>query len=234
MQTAAGSARVGTRRVRALLDSDRRSANEVRPDAEEVRLHTAEYRVPLRVYLKHRFREDERVRIGSLVLSAGIVMVLLGGLVSALGTARASHHEDSALLLGRGETMHVRSRGSLARGTARFDAVLVSYQPLAAGVQEAPAPEQRGVRDRLRHARRVLRLSGAEGAIRARTLLEDLVRDRPKDGRAYATLAEACLQLSDARCARDAVTQALAWQPRRAKYRALAGRIERAFASSAH
>ncbi|HEX6244365.1 MAG TPA: tetratricopeptide repeat protein, partial [Polyangiales bacterium] len=76
-----------------------------------------------------------------------------------------------------------------------------------------------------------LRVGDAEAAAKARSLLEELVRDRPKNGRAYASLAEACLRLSDARCARDAVTKAVARQPRRAKYRALAGRIERTFAS---
>jgi hypothetical protein len=221
MHTAAGSARVGTRRVRALLDGDRRAANEVRPEIEAARLDTAEYWVPLRVRLKRRLREDDRVRLGSLVLTASVSMVLLGSLVSALATARASHVEQRPRLLATDEMLH-----------ARGPAALVSYQPAAAKGREAHLPERPIVRDRLQQARRVLRSSGAEGAGRARTLLEGLVRDRPRNGRAYATLAEACLRLSDERCARDAVTKALARQPRRAKYRALAGHIQRTFGSA--
>jgi hypothetical protein len=163
------------------------------------------------------------VRLGSLVLSVGVSLALLGSLMSTLTPARASHDEQAVLLA---------STGDVPRGQGLLP--VVSYQPAAALAVEDDAAAAPRVRDRLQRARRVLRISGADGAAAARTLLEQLVHDRPRDGRAYAALAEACLQLADASCAREAVTKAVARQPRRAKYRALAGRIERAFAPDEH
>jgi hypothetical protein len=209
---------VGTRRVRALLDSDRRAANEVRPEFEEIRLRTAPYVVPLRLRLKRSFREDERVRVGSLILGASLLVVLLSSLMTSLGTARASHDAARPPQLAMPETTLVRS-----------SMLALSHQPRALAAAEQAAALQ-GVRDRLQHARRVLAMQDEEAAGRARDLLEQLVRDRPEDGRVYATLAEACLRLADAHCAREAVANAMARQPRRAKYRALAASIERTFA----
>jgi cytochrome c-type biogenesis protein CcmH/NrfG len=209
---------VGTRRVRALLDTDRRAANEARPFLEQTTLQTTDYTVPLRVRLKRSFREDARVRFGSAIASAGIVLVLVGGLVSALGTAQASQAGGDARTLATRDTTRARS-ATLA----------VSYQPLASTHETTP-PALPVVRDRLQHARRALRAPGVEGAEKARALLEDLLRVRPKSGRAYAALAEACLRLEDAACAHNAVTKAVARQPRRVKYRALAVRINRTFA----
>ena len=183
-------------------------------------LHTTDYTVPLKVRLKRSFREDDRVRIGSLIASAGLVLALVRTVVSALGTARASQHEERVATVAVPETMRARST-----------TLPISYEPPAVPVREAPAAALGAGRDRLQHARRLLRAGGAEASERARGLLEELLRARPKNGRAYAALAEACLRLADSSCARTAASKAVARQPRRAKYRALAQHIERTFAS---
>jgi hypothetical protein len=217
MHTAFESAGVGTRRVRALVTSDRHSAHEQRSSAEPVVLQTTEYKVPLKLRLKRSFREDDRVRIGSLIASAGLVIALVGTVVSALGTARASQDQERGSIVVALETTRVRST-----------LLPISYEPPAMALDEVPASAPG--RDRLQRARQLLRASGAEGTAQARRLLEELLRARPKHGRAYAALAEACLRLADSSCARAAVSKAVARQPRRAKYKALAERIERAFA----
>jgi cytochrome c-type biogenesis protein CcmH/NrfG len=217
MDDAAGP--VGTRRARALLESDRRAANEARPCPEQTLLQTTDYTVPLLLRLKRSFREDDRVRVGSLIASASIVLVLLGSLVGALGTARASQDGARARTLATRDATHARSATPA-----------VSYQPFAVRTLEAPPHEPEVVRDRLQRARHALRIPGKESAAKARSLLEDLLREKPRSGRAYAALAEACLRLRDASCARDAATKAVARQPRRVKYRALAARIDRMFA----
>ncbi|HEX6241852.1 MAG TPA: hypothetical protein VFZ61_13180, partial [Polyangiales bacterium] len=137
---------MGTRRVRALLDGDRRAANEVRPEIEEIRLCTAEYEVPLRVRLKRRFREDDRVRLGSLVLSVGIVVISLGTLVSSRSTALASQDTEGAQLLLSREPLH-----------GREPTPTVSYQPPAPPSSAAYALDRDAIPARLLRARRVLR-----------------------------------------------------------------------------
>jgi cytochrome c-type biogenesis protein CcmH/NrfG len=216
MQTAAGSACIGSQRLRGLLESDRLAADEVRPRSAQTPLATTDYAVPLRLRMKRRLREDARVRIGSLLASVGLVLVVLVGAID-LTSARAGQAGATIPAPTSHEPRHLR-------GTA----LVISHQPLAAPALHVP-PREHAVGDRLQRARRALRRSDAEGAARARVLLEDLLRAKPKHGRAYAALAEACLRLEDAGCARTAVTRAVARQPRRVKYRALAARIDDAF-----
>lgn len=220
MHTAEGSACIGTQRLRGLLESDRLAADEARPRPEHRPLQTTAYKVALRRRIRQRFREDPRIRIGSVMASAGLVLAVVMSVTDPFGGVRATQTGASVALVMGHETLSVRST-----------APVVSHQPLATPAPLAP-PREHARRDRLQHARRVLRRAGAEGAAQARVLLEDLLRAKPKNGRAYAALAEACLRLQDAGCARTAVTKAVARQPRRVRYKALAARIDRTFAQA--
>jgi hypothetical protein len=208
---------MASQRLRGLLDSDRSDANEARAHPAQPPLQTTDSKASLRLRMKRRFRDDPRVRIGSVLASASLVLAMLVGAIDALASARAVETAVSVPTLTSHDIAFVRSMTPL-----------VSHQPSAVAVREAPARPY-AVGDRLQRARRVLRRADAEGAAQARVLLEDLLRAKPRNGRAYAALAEACLRLEDAGCARTAATKAVARQPRRVSYRALAARIDRAF-----
>lgn len=218
MQTAAGSAWVGTERLRGLLESDRLLAEEVRARAAQTPLQTTDHKVSLRLRMKRRFRENPRVYSGSLIASASLLLVLLVAVVDPLAGAKTDQTAARIVAQTSHELPRLRSTGPL-----------VSHQPRVAPALHAPL-RTHATGDRLLRARRVLRrTAGPEGAAQARVMLEDLLRAKPKNGRAYAALAEACLRLEDAACARTAATKAVARQPRRVSYRALAARVDRTF-----
>jgi cytochrome c-type biogenesis protein CcmH/NrfG len=77
-----------------------------------------------------------------------------------------------------------------------------------------------------------LRVQTPRGDAEARQLLEPTLAELPKSAHGHAALAEACLRLDDAECARDAIQKAIQVRPRRAKYRALEAKISDTFAAT--
>jgi hypothetical protein len=234
-------------RLRAVVVGDRLSLRDARPRERLRALQTIAYAKPLRLWLRLRWRRNRRLRIAA--FSSCVIFVLalaLGQLVARrAGVEVRTRHVLSAHGTAPFDVL-------LARRTARFDvgqrphALTAPVQASArlapplpsSGVESsakaAPSAHALSARRRLQRADLWLRVQTPRGASEARQLLESTLAARPSGARGQAhgqaALAEACLRLDDADCARRAIEKAIHARPQRAKYRALEAKISDTFA----
>jgi len=211
-------------KLRSLIALDRSHAGEARQSQRGLPLTTVAYTKPLRVRLKRRWRSDRGLRrntwISVLVALASIALWQLPPASDAGATA---------------ETVLRATPGRLAQADAAPSALLVAPTSRSAPALRAPPDATTSVpslpvRLGLQRADLWLRVGSARGDREARSLLEAALRERPDSAHGQAALAEACLRLGDATCARAAVDAARALRPWRGGYRALARKIDAVFA----
>lgn len=211
-------------KLRSLIALDRSHAGEARKERRGLPLTTVAYTKPLRIRLKRRWRSDRGLRrntwLGALVALAAIALWQLPSASGAGATAQAVLRA---------------APGRLMQADAAPSALLVA--PSSRGAPALPAAPDAvthgpalPVRLGLQRADLWLRVGSARGDREARNLLETALRERPDSAHGQAALAEACLRLGDATCARSAVDAARALRPWRGGYRALARKIDVAFA----
>lgn len=205
--------------LKDLLADDRSAAGEARRAGRRPQLQTASYHMPLRTRVRRRWRGDRQLRkrtLGSCL--AALAAVLLWQLPSYHGAP----------------SLAAEPRAPVVTSPALRTAAIAPAMPVPPPAQHsAPAPvaDALSPRRRLGRADLWLRVGSERGAREARTLIESALIELPESAHGQASLAEACLQLGDQRCAREAVERAMKARPWRAGYRVLARRIDQAFAA---
>lgn len=230
MSAAAQAANVEVRQLRELLATDRSSAGEARSGGDRAPLRTIDYRQPLRVRLRRRWRLDRRLRVRSAY--AGLAVVLCAALCVWWNV-----RTPAALASASQPAQGVAQPKSAAR-VHSMPAEPAAVPPV--GAQSLPTPEPAvndlpasalSAKRRLQRADLWLRVDTERGASEARALLESALHELPGSVHGQVALAEACLRLGDEGCARTAIHKAILARPWRAKYQALARDIDRTFGS---
>lgn len=205
--------------LRDLLAVDRSAAGEARQAGRRLQLETARFHMPLRVRVRRRWRSDRQLRKRTLAgCLAALAAVLLWQLPGQLPSERTTR------------TLAAEPRAALQAPRSAAVAAVAHESSPAPLDQPAPPAEPLSARRRLGRADLWLRVGSERGAHEARSLIESALTELPNSAHAQASLAEACLQLGDQACAREAVERAMKARPWRGGYRVLARRIERSFA----
>ena len=191
-----------------------------------------------------------------LVMSAFGVVVALGGFVLLWGQSSRRPSQGPALgkvppvvalpaQAARIPAMRLDMVGEVEAPEAHTEAALAEPQELSAPVLAAlaqaeatafgAAPEQGAPTKSdepalVARAEGILRSDrGADGALQARELLERAIAQHGDNPHAHAALAEACLRLRAAACARTAATRAVRLRPKREAYLLLEAKVQEAF-----
>lgn len=215
------TAPVGLEKLRAVIVVDRDAAGEARGSARRQQLAMVAYSKPLRIRWKRRWQRDRALR--RRVWTGAVASVMLIALcVVPLWTAGA---KSAPQTLARADVPSATSRAAQSRHAATLSA----STGLATPVSPSQPPSGLSVRRRVQRAELWLRVGSGRGDREARALLESALAEVPGDAHAQAALAEACLRLRDAECARNAVGVARTVRPWRGGYRSLSRRIEASF-----
>jgi hypothetical protein len=238
MAADASVASIEVDRVRELLTTDRRLAGQARAMSACGPLYTTEYRMPLSVRVRRRWHSDRKLRMRCVY---GGLMIVLSAVLS-LWFARSGHAAAPQRPAGA-KAARVAEQGAL-QAAAMPPVVLARKHSGESSLLPVPAPriattiesgqvaeESLSARRRLQRADLWLRLDTPRAASEARSLLESALDELAGSVHGQVSLAKSCLRLGDEVCARTAIHKAVLARPGRAKYRALARQIDRAFAS---
>jgi hypothetical protein len=247
VDSALPTASVETDRVRDLLASDRRLIGQARALRDQAPLRTAAFRQPLRVRVRRRLRQDRSLRVRliwlglAFALVAALCLWLVGRsyaaqlpAVGALPSGQANARAPFPGLVPEVEQVEARGSAPEHKDEARSEsATQPALDPvLAPDTRAQPALAISAAR-RVQRADVWLRVDSPQAAREARRLLEGALAELPGSVHGQVSLAEACLRLRDESCARTAIHTAVLARPWRAKYRALAERIDQAFTDGA-
>lgn len=229
-------------RLRELLAMDRQAAGEARVAEHGAQLTTTDYHMPWRVRAKRRWRSDRRLRI-AVSSSCALLLALVALLRLPLWNASAAKAAGQSPVSLRAEQPGTYALRAEPRPPKRQEKaprapeaapspVIPSVAPRAPEPESAPYAAELSPQLRLQRADVWLNHKGQHAALEARRLLESALTDVATSAHGQAALAEACLRLEDAACARSAIAAARRIRPMRGGYRALERRIEASFAAA--